>query len=73
MIATGQKTKDPICGMDVDEKSAAGTIQHLGQSYSFCSQRCLEKFRADPSALCSPTPRLRLPLGRNRSPTRRQS
>ena len=54
MIATGQKTKDPVCGMDVDEKSAAGTIQHLGQSYSFCSQRCLEKFRADPSGFVKP-------------------
>ena len=54
MIATGHKTKDPVCGMDVDEKSAAGTIQHLGQSYSFCSQRCLEKFRADPSNFVEP-------------------
>src|SRR5204863_2553153 len=35
--------------MDVDKKSAAGTVRHQGQIYSFCSQGCLEKFRADPS------------------------
>jgi len=46
--------------MEVDEKSAAGTIKHQGQSYSFCSQRCLEKFRADPSRFVKPTLRLRL-------------
>jgi len=54
MIATNTKMKDPVCGMEVDEESAAGTIQHQGQSYSFCSQRCLEKFRADPSRFVKP-------------------
>ena len=54
MVTTTARMKDPVCGMEVDEKSAAGTIKHQGQSYSFCSQRCLEKFRADPSRFVKP-------------------
>jgi Cu+-exporting ATPase len=49
MVTTNEKMKDPVCGMEVDEKSAVGAVAHQGRSYSFCSQRCLEKFRADPS------------------------
>lgn len=49
MTTTTPTTKEPVCGMDVDGQSAAGSVRHKGQSYSFCSQRCMEKFRADPS------------------------
>ena len=38
--------KDPICGMDVDPAHAAGSLQHEGQTYYFCSRHCLEKFRS---------------------------
>ena len=41
---------DPVCGMQVDEDRAAGRAEHGGQTYYFCSTRCLEKFRADPVA-----------------------
>lgn len=27
---------DPVCGMTVDEKSAAGSASHAGQTYFFC-------------------------------------
>ena len=40
---------DPVCGMNVAPESAAGSLEHAGQTYFFCSQRCLEKFKADPS------------------------
>ena len=40
---------DPVCGMNVIPESAAGSLEHGGQTYHFCSQRCLEKFKADPS------------------------
>src|SRR5579864_8405622 len=40
--------KDPVCGMDVDPATAAGKLEHGGQSYFFCSRHCVEKFRADP-------------------------
>ncbi|HEU4340290.1 MAG TPA: heavy metal translocating P-type ATPase [Candidatus Binatia bacterium] len=39
---------DPICGMDVEEKTAAGKHTYNGQTYLFCSQHCLEKFKQDP-------------------------
>ena len=39
---------DPVCGMSVEPASAAGTFAHAGNTYHFCSPRCLEKFKADP-------------------------
>ncbi|MFN2589501.1 MAG: heavy metal translocating P-type ATPase, partial [Actinomycetota bacterium] len=42
--------RDPVCGMDVDPASAAGSEEYQGQSYYFCSQSCLERFGADPEA-----------------------
>ncbi len=40
--------KDPVCGMDVDEKSAAGKSQYKGQTYYFCSPGCKQSFEKDP-------------------------
>ncbi|HKP46814.1 MAG TPA: heavy metal translocating P-type ATPase, partial [Pyrinomonadaceae bacterium] len=34
--------------MTVDPNSAAGSFDHHGTTYYFCSKSCLEKFRADP-------------------------
>ena len=39
---------DPICGMNVEPNSAAGSHVHNGQTYYFCSQHCLAKFKEDP-------------------------
>ena len=39
---------DPICGMNVDPSRAAGKHEHNGQTYYFCSQHCLAKFKEDP-------------------------
>ncbi|HET6675467.1 MAG TPA: heavy metal translocating P-type ATPase [Nitrospiraceae bacterium] len=39
---------DPVCGMTVHPESAAGSYQHGGRTYYFCSQACLEKFRGAP-------------------------
>ncbi|MDZ4686597.1 MAG: heavy metal translocating P-type ATPase [Planctomycetaceae bacterium] len=39
---------DPVCGMTVDPKSAAGTHTHQGKTYYFCSTHCVAKFQADP-------------------------
>ena len=36
-------TKDPICGMTVDE-STAFKAERDGKTYYFCSDRCLQKF-----------------------------
>jgi Cu+-exporting ATPase len=40
---------DPICGMEVDPKSAAGKHEYNGQVYYFCSQHCLGKFKENPA------------------------
>jgi len=40
--------KDPVCGMDVDEKKAAGTAVHEGKTFYFCSTRCKESFEKAP-------------------------
>src|ERR1044072_3490545 len=45
--------KDPVCGMTVDAASAAGSVEHQGQTYYFCSRHCVEKFRHDPEAFLS--------------------
>lgn len=40
--------RDPVCGMEVDEKDAAGVSQHNGKTYYFCSQHCKEQFDRQP-------------------------
>ena len=40
--------RDPVCGMQVDEGSAAGSSEHEGRTYYFCSAGCKEKFDGDP-------------------------
>ena len=52
---------DPVCGMQVDPATAAGTSEYQGQTYYFCSQRCLDRFRADPAGFLNPTPPANLP------------
>ncbi len=44
---------DPVCGMTVDENSAAATRVHEGTTYYFCCARCGAKFEADPAAYLS--------------------
>ena len=39
---------DPVCGMTVDPKSAAGSTTHQGKTYWFCSPHCVAQFNADP-------------------------
>ncbi len=41
--------RDPVCGMQVDPASAAGSHEHSGQTYYFCSPHCLSQFKADPA------------------------
>jgi YHS domain-containing protein len=40
--------KDPVCGMDVDEKKAMYRSERDGRTYYFCSRRCKDTFDADP-------------------------
>src|SRR5713226_6459507 len=49
VVGSGPAVKDPVCGMGVDPNRSAGSHQHEGQKYFFCSQHCAEKFRAEPA------------------------
>lgn len=40
--------KDPVCGMEVDEKRAAATATFKGQTYYFCSTACKATFEKAP-------------------------
>jgi len=41
---------DPVCGMQVDQRTAAGSSVFEGGKYYFCSVGCRKKFVANPSA-----------------------
>jgi YHS domain-containing protein len=41
-------TKDAVCGMTVDEKTAKFTAVHEGRRFSFCSSHCKMTFDKDP-------------------------
>jgi YHS domain-containing protein len=41
-------TKDPVCGMQVDQNKAPATTSYQGQKYSFCGQDCKDKFDKEP-------------------------
>jgi len=40
--------KDPVCGMMVDEKKAAATLNYKGTEYYFCHPGCKAKFEKNP-------------------------
>ncbi len=41
-------TKDPVCGMQIEEKQAAGKSEHKGETFYFCSPACKQKFDQNP-------------------------
>jgi len=51
---SGELVRDPVCGMNVDPKFAAQKDSFAGQTYFFCSQDCLVKFRGEPARYVAP-------------------
>ena len=47
-IGSGGPMTDPVCGMDVNEKSAAAKSEYKGQTYYFCSMQCKQQFDKNP-------------------------
>ena len=45
---------DPVCGMQVDTRTAKHRYELGRTPYYFCSARCLEKFKADPDRYLNP-------------------
>ncbi len=39
---------DPVCGMSVDPNAGKPHLSYHGEDYHFCSQKCHDRFEADP-------------------------
>jgi len=44
---------DPVCGMEVDEKTANWTSEYKGKMYYFCAPGCKASFDKDPEKYLS--------------------
>jgi YHS domain-containing protein/uncharacterized membrane protein YraQ (UPF0718 family) len=47
---------DPVCGMQVQTASAPARATYAGQTFSFCSDRCGDRFRLAPDRFASNAP-----------------
>ena len=52
--ARKMKTKDPVCGMEIDTKDAVDKSEYQGQTYYFCSPHCKKAFDKEPEKYVSP-------------------
>ena len=41
---------DPVCGMEVDDATAASQLQYEGETFYFCSEECKNEFTDDPES-----------------------
>src|ERR1041385_9024175 len=48
--------RDPVCGMYVDPAKARGSSEYKGETYYFCSPRCLERFKVEPEKYLASKP-----------------
>jgi Cu+-exporting ATPase len=46
--------RDPVCGMQVDEKQAAAAAAHEGKTYFFCAAGCRAAFVKNPEKYVAP-------------------
>ena len=46
-------SKDPVCGMQVDELKAVAKSEFKGKTYHFCGTKCKETFDKEPSKYAS--------------------
>lgn len=44
---------DPVCGMSVDPRTAAGKSEYKGKTYYFCAPGCKQTFDKDPERFVS--------------------
>jgi YHS domain-containing protein len=45
--------KDPVCGMNVEEKTAKFKSEFKGKNYYFCNQMCKVTFEKNPAKYAS--------------------
>jgi Cu+-exporting ATPase len=53
---------DPVCGMTIDPADAVGHVDYKGQTYYFCAESCLERFRENPEHFLTPDLRAAAPV-----------
>jgi Cu+-exporting ATPase len=53
-VTMGPVAVDPVCGMTVQQATAAGSYEFQGKIYYFCAASCLTKFRAEPNYYLTP-------------------
>jgi YHS domain-containing protein len=41
-------TIDPVCGMELEEATAAAEVEYRSNRYYFCSESCKEAFEQQP-------------------------
>ncbi len=46
---------DPVCGMQVDEKTAKYKTEYKGETYYFCAPGCKFTFEEDPESYVGPS------------------
>jgi Cu+-exporting ATPase len=46
--ATGEKRRDPVCGMELAESEVGASLTTGGNEHAFCSDECLRRFVAAP-------------------------
>lgn len=49
--------KDPVCGMNVDPRTASYRVKYSDRVWYFCSDNCLTKFSKEPSRFVADAPR----------------
>ncbi|MBK5283150.1 MAG: heavy metal translocating P-type ATPase [Nitrospiraceae bacterium] len=54
-VVMGAVAIDPVCGMQVQPATAAGSYEYQGKTYYFCATSCLTKFRTDPVHYLTPS------------------
>jgi Cu+-exporting ATPase len=47
-------TRDPVCGMRVDETESEFQTQFAGKKYFFCSEECRKEFENQPDEYLEP-------------------
>jgi YHS domain-containing protein len=47
-VQLANTVKDPVCGMEIDPKTAAGQSDFKGQTFFFCSFGCKKAFDKEP-------------------------
>jgi YHS domain-containing protein len=49
------KVKDPVCGMEIDPKTAAAKSEYKGKTYYFCNKDEKAEFDKSPAAHVKPS------------------